>query len=345
MIVIDGSEGEGGGQILRSSLTLAVLTGQPFRIENIRAGRPKSGLLRQHLTALQGAAAICGGKFTDGTGLGAKEVEFYPGSVRAGNYEFAVGTAGSAMLVFQTVLLPLLMAEEPSRVIITGGTHNPAAPTFEFITRVFLPLLQKMGADINLRLISYGFMPAGGGRIMADIKPAGSLKPLELLARGDQRDIYAEAFFANLPFEVAERELEAIGSHLSLPGPAKRVREVKSSGPGNVMMVTVESENTTDAFTGFGRRGLRAEEVAREVADEAKDYLASDIAVGPHLADQLMLPMAIAGGGAFTTGKPTRHARTNAATIARFLPIETTFEPLEEKRGVTVRITPVQGNA
>lgn len=343
MIVIDGSEGEGGGQILRSSLTLAVVTGQPFRIENIRASRPKPGLLRQHLTALHGAAAICGGKFTDGTGLGSTTLEFYPGTARAGTYEFAVGTAGSAMLVFQTILLPLLTADEPSRIVITGGTHNSAAPPFEFISRSYLPLLARMGADISLRLIHYGFMPAGGGRILADIKPVPQLQQLELLERGAQQDIYAEAFFANLPFEVAERELEAIGSHLSLPGPAKRIREVKSSGPGNVIMVTVENEHTTDAFTGFGRRGLRAEEVAREVAEETKDYLASNVAIGPHLADQLMLPMAIAGGGAFTTVKPTRHARTNAATIARFLPVETTFEALDDRRGVTVRIGAARG--
>ena len=339
MIVIDGSQGEGGGQIVRSSLSLSVLTGQPFRIDNIRAGRPKPGLLRQHLTALQAAAAVSGGKYSDGTGLGSKTVEFYPGSIRAGTYQLAVGTAGSAMLVFQTILLPLLMADAPSRVVITGGTHNPAAPPFEFVARAYLPLLEQMGAKVNLRLIHYGFMPAGGGRILADIEPAPSLQPIELMERGARNDLYAEAFFANIPFEVAERELEALGSHLSLPGPAKRVREVKSDGPGNALMVTVESANLTDIFTSFGRRGTRSEDVAREVADVTRDYLATDVAVGPYLADQLMLPMAVAGGGTFTTTTATRHAETNAATIEKFLPVHTAFEPRDNEPGVTVRIT------
>ena len=149
MVKLDGSEGEGGGQILRSALTLSALTGQPFEITKIRAGRAKPGLLRQHLTALRAAAAICGGKYSDDVTIGATELMFYPGDIRAGNYEFAVGTAGSAMLVLQTILLPLLQASEPSRVIISGGTHNPAAPPFQFVDLCFLPQLRAMAPMSN----------------------------------------------------------------------------------------------------------------------------------------------------------------------------------------------------
>ncbi len=338
MIVIDGSEGEGGGQILRSALTLSALTGHPFRIENIRAKRAKPGLLRQHLTALQACATICGGKYSDGAGLGTATLEFYPGTPRSGTYQFAVGTAGSAMLVFQTILLPLLKAEAPSRVIITGGTHNPASPPFEFVAKAYLPLLTRMGANVDLKIIHYGFMPAGGGRILADIQPVETLQPLELTERGEQKDIVADAFFANLPFDVAERELATIGERLGLPENSKRVREVKSDGPGNALIVTVTSDNVTDAFTAFGRRGVRAEEVAEEAADRAKGYITSDVAVGPYLADQLLLPLAVAGGGTFTTGFPTLHAKTNASTITKFLPVNITFEPLSDEQGVIARV-------
>jgi len=319
VILIDGSEGEGGGQILRTALSLSALTGQPFRIENIRAGRQKPGLLRQHLTALQATAALCGGRHSDGAGVGAMELEFYPGTVRPGAYEFAVGTAGSAMLVFQTILLPLLKADGPSRVTISGGTHNPASPPFEFVAGAYLPLLRRMGADIDLKIMTYGFMPAGGGRIIAQIRPAPALEPIVLTDRGAETDMFAEAYFANLPFDIAERELARLGDLMPLDEPSLKVRQVKSDGPGNALMMTVASENVTEIFTTFGRRGVRAEQVASELADAVRHYQASGAAVGPQLADQLLLPLALAGGGAFTASKITPHFTTNAGTIAKFL--------------------------
>ncbi len=338
MILIDGSAGEGGGQILRSSLALSALTGQPFRIEKIRAGRSRPGLLRQHLTALQAAAAVCGGKYSDGTGLGVQELEFYPGKVRAGTFEFAVGTAGSAMLVFQTVLLPLLGADEPSRLIITGGTHNPLSPPFEFVASAYLPLLRRMGADVDVKLIRYGFAPAGGGRIVAEIKPSRKLMPIDLSERGEQQEVFAEAFFSNIPFGVAERELAEVGTHLRLSPADRRVREVKSDGPGNVVMVTVASEQVTEVFTAFGRRSVSAEDVAREAANKAARYIASNAAVGPYLADQLLLPLSLAGAGCFTTGAPTPHTLTNAETIKKFLTVRPVFEQHDGAGLVTVRL-------
>jgi RNA 3'-terminal phosphate cyclase (ATP) len=338
MIKLDGSEGEGGGQILRSALTLAAITGQPFEISNIRAGRAKPGLLRQHLTALRAAAAICGGKYSDNVGIGATELMFYPGDIRAGNYEFAVGTAGSAMLVLQTILLPLLQADAPSRVLISGGTHNPAAPPYEFVAQCFVPQLAAMGAKVELQLLQYGFMPAGGGKIMATIEPCQQLTELTLLDRGADGEFIAEAYFANLPFEVAQRELDHLGKRLKLARTSLKPREVKSIGPGNMLSVTTAFENVTEIVSAVGRRSMRAEEVANEVADEVSAYLDSNVAVGPHLADQLLLPMAIAGRGSFTTLAPTPHTLTNAATIKDFLDVDVTFEPLGPDGEVTVHV-------
>ncbi len=320
MIMIDGAIGEGGGQVLRSALTLWVLTGQPFEIKNIRAGRAKPGLLRQHLTALKAAAAVCDGKYTDGVRVGAGGLLFYPGDIRAGHYEFAVGTAGSAMLVLQTILLPLMMADAPSRVLISGGTHNPAAPPFEFIDRCFLPVLRRMGGDVDAKLLSYGFMPAGGGRVMAEIRPAKALNPIDLQIRGKRQGITTEVYFANIPFDVAARELDTIGERLRLPEADRKVREVKSAGPGNMLAVTLRHEHMIEVVSGFGRRGVRAEEIAERVAEEAEAYLeAGTVAVGGYLADQLLLPMALAGGGTFSTLLPTMHTRTNAEIIKMFL--------------------------
>lgn len=338
MIKLDGSEGEGGGQILRSALTLSALTGQPFEITKIRAGRAKPGLLRQHLTALRAAAAICGGKYSDDVTIGATELMFYPGDIRAGNFEFAVGTAGSAMLVLQTILLPLLQASEPSRVIISGGTHNPAAPPFQFVDQCFLPQLRAMGADVELSLLQYGFMPAGGGKVMATIQPCDGLKTLDILDRGSSEELIAEAYFANIPFDVAERELGHISKRLKLPKTAAQVREVKSIGPGNMLGVTARFEHVTEFISAFGRRRTRAEDVADGVADEVRAYLDGSAAVGPHLADQLLLPMAIAGGGSFTTSAPTPHTQTNASTIAEFLDINVRFEPIDKSDDVTVTV-------
>ena len=339
MITIDGSQGEGGGQILRSALTLSALTGQPFQIDSIRAGRAKPGLLRQHFTALQAAAAVCGGKYSDTARLGATSLQFYPGDIRAGTFEFAVGTAGSAMLVLQTVLLPLLSADAPSRLVVSGGTHNPAAPPFEFIERAFLPLLARMGASVDLKLARYGFMPAGGGRIVVDVAPSDGLQPLEIAdERGERTATDVEAIFANLPLDIAQRERAGAGAALGIPENRRHLREVKSDGPGNAVVVTVRHEAMTEVFTAFGRRGIRAEEVAANAADEAKRYLKRAAPVGPHLADQLLLPMALSGGGRFTATEATPHAKSNARIIAQFLDVAIDFRATYQ--GTSVEIAP-----
>jgi len=322
VIVIDGSQGEGGGQILRSALSLSMATGRPFRIDNIRANRGKPGLLRQHLTAVRAAKAVSGARVS-GDELGSASLIFEPDEIRAGDYDFAIGSAGSTILVLQTVLPALMLVKGASRVALAGGTHNQAAPPFEFVERAYLPVLAKMGVASTATLTRRGFYPAGGGALSVEVTPSGPPKPIELPSRGAPGRRYAEAVFANLAADIAKRELTVVKEVLGFADDELLVRGVKDSrGPGNVLLITFESETLTEVFAGFGERGVSAERVARGAANEARRYLAADVAVGPHLADQLLLPMALAGGGRFTTVAPSRHTRTNIETIRLFLDVD-----------------------
>lgn len=324
MMIIDGSFGEGGGQILRSSLTLSMVSGKPFAIENIRAGREKPGLMRQHLTAVKAAAAICGAE-TRYAEIGSTRLVFEPGRVVAGTHMFNIGSAGSTSLVLQTLLLPLALADAPSRLVIQGGTHNLAAPPFEFIARAFLPLLARIGFRVSIRLTRPGFFPAGGGEIIVEIESATRLEPLALEARGALIRRRIEAQVANLPFAIAKREAMHASERLGWPDAECVPCQIDGApSTGNVVLIEVEHETVTEVFTGFGRQGVSAEAVAASAAREARDYLAGAHAIGPHLADQLLLPMALGAGGRFTTGPLSDHTRTNVATIQRFLdmPVE-----------------------
>lgn len=321
MLVLDGSLGEGGGQILRTSLALSLVTGTPFRIDRIRAGRARPGLMRQHLTAVEAAAAIGGAEVT-GAEVGSQSLSFRPGPAVPGDHRFAVGTAGSATLVLQTVLPALLVARAPSALVLEGGTHNPMAPTFDFLARVFLPLLGRMGAEVSASLERPGFYPAGGGRFSVSIAGGGqgALGRLELLERGAVRKRRATAMFSALPFQVARRELDVVRERMGLDVAACAPLEVKSSpGPGNVVQIEVDSEHVTELFSAFGERGVRAELVAERVVAEATAYLEADVPVGAHLADQLLLPLALGRGGSFRTVRPTAHTTTQIEIIRRFL--------------------------
>lgn len=319
MIEIDGAQGEGGGQILRSSLSLAICTQQPFRIVNIRANRDKPGLLRQHLTAVKAAAQICDAVAV-GDEIGSRELTFEPRQLKGGNYSFAIGTAGSSTLVLQTVLPPLLTAAEESVVRITGGTHNRGSPPFDFLQRAFLPLIARMGARVDLQLSRYGFYPRGGGEIVAKVVPS-SLSELTVTERGEQVRAYAEAYVAALPIHIGQRELEVIGKRLQWSPDQLFLRCLSNDmGPGNAVTITTEFANVTEVFTGFGERGVRSEQVASGAVDEARGYLGCNAALGEHLADQLLLPMALGRGGSFTTGLVTEHLRSNATIIETFLP-------------------------
>lgn len=335
MITIDGSQGEGGGQILRTSLGLSLVTGQAVRIEKIRAKRSKPGLLRQHLTALQAAVEIGAAQVT-GDYLGARELTFIPNSVRPGTYKFAIGTAGSASLVLQTVLPALMLADAPSQLTLEGGTHNPFAPPYPFLEKAFLPLLARFGPRVTVKLTRAGFYPAGGGQMIVDIAPVKELWPLDLTERGKIKARRGIAYLANLPEHIAERELKIIQKKLSWQPDWLSTETVAAVGPGNLVAVVVEAENVTEVFTGFGEKGRSAELVAEQATKPAKRYLASEAATGEYLADQLLLPMALAGSGAFTTCAVSQHTLTNIETIKRFLPVDFTTEEVGHK---TWRIT------
>lgn len=322
---IDGGEGEGGGQILRTSLALAAITGKSVRFSNVRAGRSKPGLLRQHLTALRAAAEVCGAR-VEGDELGSQTLRFTPGTIRGGTYHFAVGTAGSACLVCQTVLPMLLVADAPSDVVFEGGTHAMSAPSYDFFARVFLPLLQRMGARVEARLDRHGFYPAGGGRFVLSVSPVAQWTPISLLDDAPLRVTEVRALVANLPFTIAERELAAMGDALDVPAEQRRGMGVKSPGPGNVVMIELASDTARELVTAFGRRELSSEAVASDAVAEARALLAARVPVGPHLADQLLLPMALAGGGALRTVPLTLHSRTNLDVIQRFLPLRVTTD-------------------
>jgi RNA 3'-terminal phosphate cyclase (ATP) len=334
MIRIDGSFGEGGGQILRTSLGLSLATGKAFRIENIRAGRERPGLLRQHLTAVMAAAEV-GRAEVDGGTLASKALTFSPGRIRAGDYRFSVGTAGSGTLVFQTVLPALMLGSEPSHLVIEGGTHNTAAPPFDFLARTFLPLLERMGPKVQLQFERYGFYPAGGGRFCAEIHPTKTLNGIQIGERGEITSRRATAIVANLPRHIAQREVETVGKMLNWGPEAFSVQESRNSvGPGNIVMIEIGSGEVTEIFSAFGQVALAAEKVASIAAREAREYLASRAAVGEHLTDQILLPLALAGEGSFTAQKINLHARTNMTIISEFLPVR--FHLREEEGFVSV---------
>jgi RNA 3'-terminal phosphate cyclase (ATP) len=328
MLVIDGSAGEGGGQILRTSLALSLVTGSGFRIEAIRAGRRKPGLLRQHLTAVQAAAEISGAR-VEGADMGSLSLTFSPRAVVPGEYAFSIGTAGSATLVLQTVLPALLTASKPSRIALEGGTHNPAAPPFEFLERAFFPFINRMGPTVRGTLLRHGFYPAGGGSLSVTIEPAPRLQGLEIHERGEITSRGATAIVAHLPEPIARRELEVVARKLSWKEEWLRTKVASDShGPGNVLLLEIGSEASHEVISAFGARGVSAEAVAESAIDEAKRYLASEAPVGVHLADQILLPLSIAGEGSYLTQTPSRHLRTNAEVIQKFLDRRIRMEPI-----------------
>lgn len=344
-ITIDGSQGEGGGQILRTSVGLSAVYGKSIRIERIRAGREKPGLMRQHLTAMKAAAEICDAEMI-GAELGSQTLQFVPGKVRPGKYEFRVGTAGSATLVLQTILPALIQADAFSEVIIEGGTHNQWAPTFDYLQRVFLPLLNRMGPAVEARLERYGFFPAGGGRIHVTIQPASILMGFKLLERGAVVSKSARILISNLPLNIAEREAERLARRLNLQPDEIQIDPVTAHGPGNLVFAEFAYEHVTELATGFGRIGASAEHVAEETVAQIRDYLKSPAPVGEYLADQILLPLAMSAaqphtvrtkrGGSFRTHKLSRHATTHIDILRMLLPVQIEVTELDADRVVTV---------
>ncbi len=334
MIEIDCSSGEGGGQMVRSSLALAMLTGESVLLDNIRARRKNPGLQRQHLTAVMAAAEMSGAGMTGAT-LHSSRLTFAPGPVRSGTYRFDIGTAGSASLVLQTVLLPLLLAEGHSELSIIGGTHNPLAPPFEFFAETYLPQLKKMGLHASVKLVKRGFYPAGGGELRVAVSPATELLDYKLLERGKELRYRGTVIVAKLPLHIAERESAVVLRKLNWkPTALMVVDDVGSRGPGNAILLHLQFERITEVVASIGARGKRSEQVAEEAVEEAKCYLTSSAPVGPHLADQLLLPLGIAASrghrGTFRTFPLTQHSQTHIEILKRFLSIAIEIEAQED---------------
>jgi RNA 3'-terminal phosphate cyclase (ATP) len=323
-IVIDGAAGEGGGQVLRSSLALSMALGIPFRIVNIRANRDRPGLMRQHLTAVQAAVAI-GSARCEGASVGSRELLFVPGAIAPGSYRFTIGTAGSTTLVLQAILPPLLVADAPSELVIEGGTHARWAPPYEFFERALVPTLARCGARIDCAIERHGFYPAGGGVVRVRVEPSAAPTAVTLDERGELVRRSVAILIAKLPTSIARRELEVVQAKLAWECSPRDIREVTDSiGPGNAVVLDIESEHAREVCCTLGEHGKRAESVAAEAVDLARAYLAAQVPIGRHLADQLMVPFAIiaARSGSpcgFVTMPLSRHAHTNSELLAAFL--------------------------
>ncbi len=322
-VTIDGSRGEGGGQILRTSLALAIITGRKLRMKRIRAGRKKPGLQPQHLACVKAAARISSGSASVPGGgellPGMQDLEFIPGAGVLPVLEIDIGTAGSTTLLLQTILIPALVSGQAVCAVVTGGTHNPMAPPFEFLDRVFAPHLRAMGGNLTFTLEQHGFLPGGGGRIVLEVQPS-KLRPIEVLTAGPVVARRATAIVAGIPRHVAERELAMAEERLEKP--ICEIREFAKLGPQNLFMAEVElASGARELTTAHGRKGYPAEDVADDALDALEDFLEAGVPVGEHLADQLLLPLAVAGGGTFRCADLSLHATTNIETIQAFLDI------------------------
>jgi RNA 3'-terminal phosphate cyclase (ATP) len=337
-LVVDGSEGEGGGQILRTALTLSLVSGRPLRMVNIRTSRPRPGLQAQHLQCVRASAKISGGRCEKAT-KGATEIEFVPGRILAGSYDFAIGTAGSTSLLLQALLLPLALSGGGT-LLLSGGTHVNWAPVFDYLRLQYLPFLGKLGVNAQARLLQAGFYPKGGGQIEIDVEPSGGISPLVLTKRGNLAAVGVLTVIGNLKLEIAQRMNRHALKLLSKAGieADAEILPVSSIGPGVCIIITAEFEEGRACYNALGERGKPAEKVAAEAIDRLLAFLETEAVVDEYLADQLLAPLALAGGEShFTTPKVTNHLLTNAATIRRFLPVTIEIDGIHSLPG-SVRI-------
>jgi RNA 3'-terminal phosphate cyclase (ATP) len=327
MIYIDGSYGEGGGQILRTSLSLAAITGNSIRIENIRAGRSKPGLAAQHLTSVRAAAAICNAKVSGDT-LGSMTLEFVPGSsVQAGSYTFDVsearegGSAGAVTLVLQTILLPLVLASGDSQVILKGGTHVSYSPSVNYIQHVYLPIVQRMGVQVEVKLNAWGWYPRGGGEVELLVSGGSKLDGIHLVERGDLQQVRGLAVVTELPSHIPQRMANRAENMLreAQLKPAVQPLRAKGVAPGAGLFLTAEYENSLAGFGALGRLGLAAEKVADMACEELLKFHQTGAPVDEHLGDQLLLPAALASTGSqYRVAEVSQHLTTNAWVIEKF---------------------------
>ncbi len=323
VVTIDGSYGEGGGQILRTALALSAILGRPVELVNIRAGRKKPGLQPQHLAGVRAIAEIVGAE-VHGAELGSSLLHFIPGPITGGSYRCDVGTAGAVSLVFQTILAPLAFAKTPSVLTITGGTHVPWSPPAPYVSEIFLPMVAGMGLIASWQVQRAGFYPRGGGEVRAAVQPLTRLNSLDLSDRGKLLAIRGVSAVAGLPRRIAERQEARIRRRLADTGceVAVEIAELDAACPGDSLFLWAECERSRAGFGALGERGKPAERVADEVSDELLHFLAGGAATDPHLADQLVILMALASGrSVLSTAQVSQHLLTNLWTIQQFLPV------------------------
>ena len=321
MLTLDGSVGEGGGQILRTALALSTVTRQPFEIVKIRARRPIPGLRPQHLAAVRAATLVSGAK-VGGAFEGSPDLRFEPGEIASGDYRFEIATAGAASLVLQTVLPALATASGPSRVEVTGGTHVNASPSYEFLSRNWASTVARLGLEAGFDLVRAGFYPPGGGEVHARVAPWKRPAGLTLESRGALVEIRGVSGAGRIKGNVARRQADAVHARL---WEARRlesrweVLDVPAASPGSFLYVEAVFEHSRAAFAFLGERGLRAEVLGDRAARAALQFLDGEACVDQHLADQLAVPLAIGGGGGrVTTDRVTQHLVTVAEVVSLF---------------------------
>jgi RNA 3'-terminal phosphate cyclase (ATP) len=337
MLELDGSVGEGGGQIVRSALTLSLMTGQPFKLFHIRAGRSRPGLQPQHVTSVKAAAEVGRARYK-GAEVGSTTLYFEPQSVQAGSYHWNIGTAGAVSLVLQTVYLPLVLrTNEPSEVVITGGTHVPNAPCVHFLQLTWSAYLQRMGLRVTVELQRPGFYPRGGGQIRVMLEPASAVLPLQLLDCPVLDTATVWSACAGLPRTVAERQAQRLNQRLHAEGvqTVTQIEQWQALSPGTMAAVVFRQTPVPTMFFALGERGKPAEAVADDVAEEALAFIRAHAPVDPHSADQLLLPLSFGKQpSAFRTSCITRHLVTNAHVVRSFLPVAINLDGPEGSSGI-----------
>lgn len=331
LLEIDGSSGEGGGQLSRYAMALAAITGRPIHLQNIRARRAKPGLMAQHLTAMRAVAEVCGGEL-EGAELGAAEIRFTPGQIKGGDYRFDVGTAGSITLVLQALLPVVLHADGPCRLAITGGTDVKMAPPVDYLRLVFLPWLARMGVRVDIEGVRHGYYPRGGGEVVLKVMPCAQLAPLLVESPGALRAIRGVAHVARLPMHIPERMAGAatacLGNFRPVEIEIRVLAEDESCGTGGALVLAAETEHSLLGAAAVAERGVRAEQLGEDAGHALRAELEAGAALDIHAADQLLIYAAQAQGPSrFTVRDVSLHARTVMWLIEQFLPVRFRVEP------------------